>query len=450
VVAGLLGVLTVLGELAAAGLRAHPLDPGPGWLALAALPGLALLFAGLGALGGLRAVGLAWALVWGPELARLHELSPWWALGAVVLLALPPRLAGALGTVGSVLVPLLRPLPPAVGTGPPGPVLITVDTVRADAGLLEAAGLADLGCRTGAAISASPWTLPAVASLWTGLAPRAHTAGVPVEGGWSGLDPELPGLHQTAPVTAILTNPHLRAEVGFGPLSHTLIHADDARHPVLLVDILAGWRGRLAGVPTPWDADRDRRVARAARAALEQGSGGLLWTHLLSPHEHARHDEGAHPDRTAAPVGPASYQHNVAWTAERVAGLVVAALERGRPVLVVADHGESFGEGGHHGHGTALVAEQLRVPAALCRPGQEASPLPQGLATTELRYAWLSGGPPRHVFDRKDVGGLRGEWRHGHWPDELEGERLDPDVRAAPIDPETWELLIQLGYHGPE
>jgi hypothetical protein len=443
-------MLSVAAELAVAAARPHPLDPAPGWLALVALPTLALVFAGIGAVGGLRTVGLVWALVWVPELARLVDASPWWALSAVTLLGLPPRLAASLGTVGSALVPLLRPLPAPIAPGPPGPVLITVDTVRADAGLLEAARLDGLGCRTGPAISASPWTLPAIASLWTGLAPRAHTAGVPVEGGWSGLDPDLPGLHDHGAVTAILSNPHLRAEVGFGSLSTTFFHADDARHPVLLVDILAGWRGRLTGTPTPWDADRDRRVARVAVAALDEGAGGLLWVHLLSPHEHARHDEGAHPARAAAPVGPPAYQHNIAWTAARVEELVASALREDRAVLVVADHGESFGEGGHHGHGTALVGEQLRVPAALCRPGQVAAPLPPGLATTELRYAWLTGGPPRHVFGRKDVGGLRAEWRHGHWPDDLVGELLDPEVGAAPIDPETWELLIQLGYHGPE
>jgi arylsulfatase len=94
--------------------------------------------------------------------------------GLAVLVPLPAwRLAGA-------TTHLERPGPavPATTDGRPDVVLLVVDTLRADAPAPRGA-LADLaseGVRFGQCISAAPWTLPAVASLLTGLLPSQHGA----------------------------------------------------------------------------------------------------------------------------------------------------------------------------------------------------------------------------------------------------------------------------------
>ncbi len=432
-------------------LRPHPLDPGPGALGLAGLAATGLLAGLLGLVLPRRGVALVWALVWVPELARLHGASAWLALVTLALVALPGRAALGLGLGGASLLPLLRPLPgPPVAEGAPGPVLVTVDTVRADSAFLAGMAGATAGCAQGTAVSAAPWTLPAVASLWTGLPAVDHGAGAPAAGqGWTGLAPGERGLGAHGAVTAVLSNPHLRPAVGFGAGLARVLHADEARHPSLIVQILAGWRGRLWGQPSPWDATRDARVTDAAAALLAADSPGLLWVHLLSPHEHARHDEGPPPGppRSALGAGPVAYHHNIAWTAQRAAALVQAARDAGRPVLVVADHGESFGEDGHTGHGTALVDAQLLVPAVLCAPGAVA-PLAPGTSTLDLRAAWLGGHAPT-AAGRVRVGGLRTAWVHGWWPDALAGAPASSPRPPAPVDAETAAALELLGYRLP-
>ncbi len=437
-------------ELLASGW-APALDPPAGALGAAGVVGTGLL-CGVFALFPWRprlVTALIWALIWGPEAARVSGVSVWLGVApALVLLTLAkwPRRALWIGVLGGLLVPLARPkVRPAPAVHGPGALLVTVDTVRADSGLLE---LLDLeGCATGAAVSPAPWTLPAMASLWTGGLPEDHGAGRPVPGGWTGLSPDERGLGAHMPVEAWLSNPHLRSEVGFGQGITALHHSDLARHPVLLVDIMAGWRARILGVPSPWDARRDEVLVRHAEASMRDHTGGLVWVHLLSPHEHNRFDEG--PARGQGTVGPPAYRNNVGWTASRVQRLVDAA--GGRRVLVVADHGESFGEGGHQGHGTALVAEQLRVPAALCLSSRSGGTLAPDTSVMALREAWLSDQLPGRPSGPVRVGGLRTRWAFGWWPGGEDAvEHGAAEGVPAPISREHADALETLGYRVPE
>ncbi len=77
-------------------------------------------------------------------------------------------------------------------------------------------------------------------------------------------------------------------------------------------------------------------------------------------------------------------------------------------VLVVSDHGESFGEGGSVGHGRRLTTEQIRVPcfglSPRVAPGVSVRPIgTTDLTTTILSLAGVAGEAPggRDLVDRE-------------------------------------------------
>ena len=77
-------------------------------------------------------------------------------------------------------------------------------------------------------------------------------------------------------------------------------------------------------------------------------------------------------------------------------------------VLVVSDHGESFGEGGSVGHGRRLTTEQIRVPCFVLSPrvapGVSVRPIgTTDLTTTILSLAGVAGEAPggRDLVDRE-------------------------------------------------
>ncbi len=57
-----------------------------------------------------------------------------------------------------------------------------------------------------------------------------------------------------------------------------------------------------------------------------------------------------------------------ALLAELVQGLEARNLTSNPLVIITADHGQSFGALGYHSHGSAVVAEQMRVPLVLSHP----------------------------------------------------------------------------------
>ena len=365
-----------------------PLDPLPsfGWL-LAGAVGLAVAFAGVGALLPRRlgwrrlvVVLVLWAAVWGPAGARAGGLPPWVGWLPAIAAGGPgwwwPRAGVGLGWVGLLWTPVLRVWERGEGGAPlrppadrPDVMLITVDTVRADAGLLPQAGIDPAaGFRVyESAVAAAPWTLPSMWSVFTGLPVAGHGAGLPVEGGYSGLREGVgswvPRLREAGYRTvAVVCNPHLRAEQGFADGFQRFVHADDAREPMVLLDQLERWRARAGGVTrASWQREDLLVDAAVAELAAEAEGPLFLWVHLLGPHEYGRA-----PERGGE--GTAAYAGNVAAAAARVRTLV-AATPPGAVIVVASDHGEAFGEGGVQGHGQRLDEAELHVPLAVRGPG---------------------------------------------------------------------------------
>ncbi len=418
------------------------------------LGGLHAAFARLARRLGARALAVPvvlWALVWGPDQARLHGWPPGSGYVAPVLLGLvgarAPGLAAGIGLLGAVPLAPTDPPPP---DGPPGPhvVLITVDTVRADALLLDQLPEPGRWTRYTQAVAPAPWTPPSMQSLFLGVPVDAHGAGVTGAGGLTGR----PGAarsfvedlaRQGFDTEAFVTNPHLRREAGFARGFARWHHDRHARLPVALWHHAEGILRRLGGTRDTLTATRDARVTAAARAALLSGDGRarFTWVHLLGPHEYVR--RGGDPQAAYADLVSA-------------AGAAVGALARADPsatLVVTSDHGELLGEGGRWGHGQDLAPELLRVPLAIrsARPGGVVDDL---VAVADLADA-LRAAPAAPVLParaRVRVGGVKEEpARAGWWT----ADGVVPDLARATdapalrVDRDTDRALQLLGYVEP-
>jgi arylsulfatase len=276
------------------------------------------------------------------------------------------------------------------GEGPPTLVLVSLDTTRADScslygyarpttPTLEA--LADGAIVFDAAISPSTWTLPAHASLWTGVYASQHGAvsSLTADGEWGRpLPPSLSTLpellresgYQTA---GFVGGPFLTRRFGF---ARGFDHYDD----------------RL----DPWGIDAvevNRRAAAWLRS--ERDARPLfLFVNYYDPHRpyapprgapdpFVESDECPDPqprDFDPATSGTLASPEDVACARIQYAreiraadgalgellDLLAARGELRRAVLaVVGDHGEAFGENGVWAHGGPGFLHQRRVPLLL-------------------------------------------------------------------------------------
>lgn len=277
-------------------------------------------------------------------------------------------------------------------------LLVTLDTVRADrlGGYGYAAAetptldrLAREGVRFAAASTNAPLTLPAHASLLTGLLPPRHG----LRNNGAGRLPEVPTLAAVLAAAGYRTAAFVSSFVldrRFG-LDRGFAVYDDAVE-------------RDAGGGVALDAERrgDRTVERAlawlaseAAETLDRQRPFFLWVHLYDAHA------------PYAPPAPYDSRHRgrpydgeIAFADAQV-GRLVAELERrglaGRTlVAVAADHGEALGEHGELTHGLLLYEPTLRVPLLLRGPGLAAGAVvetPVSLADLGPTLAGLLGRP---------------------------------------------------------
>jgi len=464
--AGGIGALFSLVELAFApatqpSVGVTALDVGLGVVGLAG--GHALL-AWLGRRLGSRAAlvpVLAWSLIWGPDLAR--EAALWVGLGAIPVLGLlaiglwRPRVAAMASLLGALPWAAAGPALATCGACP-DVVLVTVDTVRADAGLLTAAGADQDGWRTGRAIAAAPWTPPAMHSIFLGQPVSVHGAGVDSPEGVSGRAPQAEGLVEALRArgyraAAFVSNPHLRPSAGFARGFSTWSHVSRAPAPLLVLRTgrlaLRRWLGRF-----PPSTTTDAELIMAARRWLTGSRPGarFLWLHLMGPHAWTREDPHGEP---AVDDSPAARRARYTGHVE-VAGRALRALWTDVPadalVVLLSDHGELLGEDGAWGHGRSLSPLLLETPIAIRGPRVPAEPLT--VRATSIRSAvlsWVDGGDARlAVGEGARLGGVRGSptvtgvWRHGSVRS-VSVEAV-PGGAPAPLEVTERRELEQLGY----
>jgi len=353
---------------------------------------------------------------------------------------------------------------------PPNILLVVVDTLRADH--LGAYGyprstspaldrLAAEAALFERAYSHSPWTMPSVASLLTGLTPRDH--GITK---WQDpLSPQLlslaealqdKGYRTQAAVSHIVLGERYGFDQGFDSYDAALLGRGEPHRRTSAPHITqVGLRALQAPIQEPF----------------------FLFLHYFDPHwtyqRHQEHDFGQEPvDR---------YDSEIAFTdfhlGRLLAQLEAQELDRRSIVALIGDHGEEFGDHGGSQHSSTLFDELLRVPLILRVPGFAPQRVEQVVAETQLAPTLLAlaglpqafaaapiafdqgGFTPQQdqlVFaetlrgaDQRAV--IQGDWKliHDRQRDRHElyhlaadpGERRDERLRRAERLPELQRLL---------
>ncbi len=327
--------------------------------------------------------------------------------------AICSRLAAlVLGAATAALVPARAAAPPAAPL-PPNLVVVTLDTVRADrlgayGNTAAATPRLDRLAREGALVervqAVAPLTLPAHASLFTGLYPPAH-------GVRDNADFILPPSVTTLAEVLAARGYRTAAVVGAAVLANTQGLAQgfasyDAPGDAAAAQGAVAARGADARSAAPAAATLrpivERRAAEVtdrALAALDRLAPGpfFLWVHYFDAHAEYEPPE---PYRTR--FQRALYDGEIAYVDAQLGRLLDALAAKGLGgrtlVAVVADHGEGLGEHGESTHGVFLYETTLAVPLILRMPGRVAAgtrvagPVSQvDLAPTLLE---LLGAPP--------------------------------------------------------
>ena len=242
-------------------------------------------------------------------------------------------------------------------------LLVTLDTTRADAiGAWGGMGatptldrLVEAGTRWQKALTPCPLTLPAHASLLTGLDPPEHGLRVNGEGA---LAPELPTLASVLESRGWSTAAFVGSRVldrRFG-LARAFDHYDDR---------MAAERVGEYGYPER-DAAAVTDAALGWLRELPSDRDAFAWVHYYDPH--APYDA---PGSDPASSVRTRYQEEVAWVDHQL-GRLLDGLPGGAAnwlVAVVGDHGEALGEHGEETHGLFLYRGVLEVPLLICGSG---------------------------------------------------------------------------------
>ena len=282
---------------------------------------------------------------------------------------------------------------------PPSLLLVTIDTLRADrtGGPLTPAlnALAARGARFVDARSPVPLTLPAHASLMTGLLPPRH--GVRLNGahrlgaGTPTLAAALRGAgYRTAAfIGAYVLDPRFGLAQGFETYDAEIARRDD-----------------LAG---ELEAERPAEIVAGRALAWLDGlppdAPFFLWVHLYDPHA-----PYAPPAGWTERAGGHAYDGEVAYADSQLGRLLDAVATRGatdRTLVVVAgDHGESLGDHGEPTHGLLVYEKAVAIPLVIAGAGVPRAVRRDGVSlvdvvptvTSLLRLGGFEGTDGRDLF----------------------------------------------------
>jgi len=235
------------------------------------------------------------------------------------------------------------------------------------------------------------WTRPAVASLLTGLHPNVHGAITGEDGlaAWPLLLPE--ALHAGGYESySVLANSNVTGKWGFGQGFVSVIGGTEAKP-----------NGRPEGGGHAWQVDAGWVIGQARKLIAERRDEAPLFLYLHTVEPHApyqagpkavrRFDRGLEGrcdgsggdlwklDERCHGLSEDDLAHLVdlydaeIWEADRWFGEFIAMLKQaGRYedalIVLVADHGEAFGDHGTLQHGNTLNQEELHVPLIVRYP----------------------------------------------------------------------------------
>lgn len=293
------------------------------------------------------------------------------------------------------------------GRAMPPIIVVTLDTTRRDAlGVYGGVtgitphldGLASRATVFDNARSTAPWTLPSHASMFTGLYPTQHGAGVSSDH----LESEITTLAER-----LRDHGYLTAGFAGGPLTGYLfglaqgfsfyrnpqgdeIPADQMTDLVegFLADYVEPVHAQFGRTPPvflfinyfdphfPYRAPQPHRQRADFDAALD--AVDEPWRDLLDGSGHGLMDavEGRLPFTDASRQALlAAYRAEMSFMDQELGRLLVALRQHHlldeALILVTADHGELLGEGGYFTHNGRLDAELLEIPMIVKAPGQQ-------------------------------------------------------------------------------
>jgi len=294
---------------------------------------------------------------------------------------------------------------------PRGPViLVTLDTTRKDAlsiyGGLDVvsphiARLAETSTVFDSAWSTSPWTLPSHASLFTGLYPTRHGAGVSK----TRLDISHPTLaelaHEAGYRTAGFSGGALSASNWGLARGFDLYHDPDRFETKgdQQTDYVEDWIGRhgadpfflfvnyfdphaMYQAPAEFEARlgvdplRDRLAEVSSWNSVSKGDPAI-WRSVVNGEVKPTADAIAYLKR--------AYLSEVAFMDHQIGRLVSVLVDAGlfdrSTIILVADHGEFLGEGGFFSHACRLDPELTEVPLLIKWPRQKTAARDQRLVS---------------------------------------------------------------------
>lgn len=344
-------------------------------------------------------------------------------------------------------------------------VLITIDALRADVlGPKLTPNLDKLASESawaGRAISPSSWTVPSMATLFTGLQPWSVQS-------WSS--------DRAMLREELITLPEALKGKGYRTAAFRSNH----------------WLERTYGYAQGFDQFRYLAQGKRAENHLEKLGPGreLVWIHILEPHApYVRrayledHLTGAPPDLPtkvrpadlepyydpAATLPPeqekvfrAMYELNAAY-ADDLLGKMVAALRRSGQwestlLVVTSDHGEEFGEMEQIAHGGNLGRQLVEVPLMIKLPAGFAPKLAlepgQRPATARVRATLLEAagwkpeeGTAPSLFHETEETGVLSELYSGNGVNQfswVEGDRqLLWESRFSRPEPEYYRARAE-------
>lgn len=242
---------------------------------------------------------------------------------------------------------------------PPDLILVSLDTTRADRFAAVAKASPELGpmwrdgARFAAAASPTPITLPAHASMLSGVDPNRHG----IRNNGFRVAEDLPLLQERLSAAGYRTGAFVSAyplDREFG-LDRGFDRYDQPTGDPSATSVLE--RPARTTVQAALDWWRQR----------EPEQPGFLFVHLFDAH--APFDAPGVPD--SAPITD-RYDAEIAGMGQALAPLLAALRESDRPFVLVltGDHGEGLGEHGELDHGLFLYDSTLLVPMVWWAPGQ--------------------------------------------------------------------------------
>jgi len=244
-----------------------------------------------------------------------------------------------------------------------GVVIVTLDTTRADR--LPAYGfggvdtpaldsLARRGVVFERAMSVAPLTLPAHASLFTGVYPPRH-----------GVRDNADALSAARPTLASLLRAHgFRTAASVGSIVLTADRGLGRGFDAYCDDIGRTSEGRLRA-QRPGNEVMDDALAWLKTVGHQPF---FLWVHLYDVHQ-----PYAPPEPYGTRYREMPYLGEIAFADEQIGRLLRAldshALTDRTAVVVAGDHGESLGDHGEEAHGLFIYESVLHVPLIVSAPG---------------------------------------------------------------------------------